>query len=70
MALLNMSSHVVEGSLKRLGVDYIDHYNLQRVDTSVFIEDTESVTHTSSHLVAMLKLLVSVFFPKIPGRLS
>ncbi|RXI04104.1 hypothetical protein DVH24_038378 [Malus domestica] len=50
MALLNMSSRVIEGSLKRLGVDYIDHYYLQRVDTSVPIEDTESVTYTSSLL--------------------
>ena len=33
-----------EASLKRLGVDYIDLYYQHRVDTTVPIEDTVSIT--------------------------
>lgn len=32
-----------EGSLKRLGVDYIDLYYIHRIDTTVPIEDTVSL---------------------------
>lgn len=33
-----------EGSLQRLGVDYIDLYYQHRIDTTVPIEDTVSAT--------------------------
>lgn len=41
-----------EGSLKRLGVDYIDLYYIHRIDTTVPIEDT-----VSSHLCFCIFIL-------------
>jgi aryl-alcohol dehydrogenase-like predicted oxidoreductase len=41
-----------EGSLKRLGVDYIDLYYQHRVDTSVPIEITVSMIHIENFSIA------------------
>lgn len=51
-----------EASLKRLDVDYIDLYYQHRIDTSVPIEDTVSVTYFPSGLTGILSLSISLFY--------
>lgn len=50
-----------EASLKRLGVDYIDLYYQHRIDTTVPIEDTVSVTYFPPHLSVILSLFSLLF---------
>lgn len=49
-----------EASLKRLGVDYIDLYYQHRVDVSVPIEDTVSISNIFYHLI-MFHLVCNVW---------
>ena len=50
-----------EGSLKRLDVDYIDLYYQHRVDTSVPIEETVSVSKILSPRLKCILQVTSIF---------
>lgn len=52
-----------EGSLQRLGVQYIDLYYQHRIDTTVPIEDTVSSTTSSS--IALFSFLLFLIFGAI-----